>query len=111
MKTEEEIIARTIERTATVRLLRIVDLDKIIADASDGSVTIDALKSAGKFLVEVQPNGRNAQAIRQAVSDEKAGVAWVHGFEACADLKKRGVRKPNGKPRAKKPVAVEKGKK
>ena len=117
MKTEEVIATRTIERTATVHLLRVVDLDKIIADADDGSVTVDALKGAGFFVVEVRPNGRGAKVTRVTVGDEVAGLAWVNGFEACAGLKKRVARKPNGKPRAKKPavaekpVAVEKGKK
>ena len=96
MKSEEEITTRTIERTATVRLLRVVDLDKIIADASDGSVTVDDLQKAGDFVVEVQPNGRNVEAKRIYVADHSAGLAWLAGFETCAELKKKGTRKPNG---------------
>ena len=104
MKTEEEIATHTVERTASLRLLKTTDLDAIVAGAVDGTVKVEDLKGAGDFMIEVTPNGRDATKAHVDVAGEDAGRAWLEGFLYCASLKKTGTRKPKAKPANGKPA-------
>lgn len=93
METESTIDTRTVERTATLKLARVVDYEKI-AEENGGSVSLEALKTAGEFVIVVEPNGRDAKTLRVNVPDEMSGRTWLDGFEACAELKRKGPRTP-----------------
>jgi len=103
MQTESTIHTLAVERVATLALVRVVDFEKIAAESTDGSITVEALQNAGDFEVAITPNGRNAESIRKPVASEAAGLAWIDGFVACANLKKKGPRKPkaNGESKSK----------
>ncbi len=94
MQTQSTLHTVAIERTATLDLVREVDFERLAADATNGAITLEALQTAGDFVVVVTPNGRGSKQIRASVEDEAAGRAWLEGFEACAALKKSGGRKP-----------------
>jgi hypothetical protein len=83
MPTESIEDTRTVERTATLKLVRVVDYEKL-AEENGGSVTIEALKTAGDFEIVIEPNGRDAKSKRIPVADAGAGAAWLDGFEAAA---------------------------
>lgn len=93
METESTVDTRTVERTAVLTLVRVVDFEKI-AEESGGSVSVEAIRTAGNFVVIVEPNGRDAKAHRVNVADEDAGANWLDGFEACAALKRKKPRTP-----------------
>ncbi len=95
MQTESTIDTRLVERTAKISLVRVVDFEKIAADHPDGTLTVEELQQAGDFVVVIDPNGKGAKQQRHAVPNAEAGGMWLDGFTACADLKKKGVRKPS----------------
>jgi len=92
--TESTIDTREIERTATLRLVRVVDFEAL-AEANGGSVTKEQIQTAGDYEVVVTPNGRDAKEIRRKVESLAEGNALINGFVLCAELKKRAPRKPN----------------
>ena len=94
MKTESTIQTRTVDRTASLTLVRVLDLSELEAIAKDGAIPLEALQTAGRFEILIAPNGRGAKTIRHTVSGELEGVAWLDGFEACNELKKKGPRAP-----------------
>ena len=92
--TESTIDTREIERTATLRLVRVVDYEAL-AEANGGQITTEQLQTAGDFEVGIQPNGRDAKEIRRSMPTRADGLAFMAGFALCAELKKRAPRKPS----------------
>ena len=94
METKSEVETREVERTGTLRLVRIVDFDKIANQHPGATIPKEALQTAGTYAIEIQPNGRGAEPQRVAVASAVAGKSWLDGFEAAVALKKKGPRKP-----------------
>lgn len=92
--TETTIGTDAVERVATLRLVRVVDYEKL-AEENGGQVTTEQIKTAGDFQIVIQPNGRGAKEARYPVGSEVEGNAFLTGFRAYAELKKRKPRKPN----------------
>jgi len=96
MKTEQEITRRDVERTAMLTLVRTLDLDAL-ADKHPKGIPPDVLRGGGTFEIVIEPNGRGKPTTRQTVESAELGAAWIDGFDACNELKKKGPRaKPNG---------------
>ena len=93
METESILTTATVERVATLKLVRVVDYEKL-AEENGGSVSTDMIREAGKFEIVIVPNGRDAKTIRQPVASHLAGTSFLDGFEACAELKRKGPRTP-----------------
>ena len=105
MKTEQEITRRDVERTATLTLVRTLDLDAL-ADKHPKGIPPDVLRGGGTFEIVIEPNGRGKPTTRQAVESAELGAAWIDGFAACNEFKKKGPRaaKPNGAAKGKAPA-------
>ena len=86
--TTETIQTITVDRTATVSLVRTIDLDKIIREAKGGSVDVEALK-AGTYEIVTQPVARGSEETRAQVNSAEVGHAYLLGFEACHALKSK----------------------
>lgn len=89
MNTESTIATKSIDRVAELALVRVVDFERIAKEAVDGKITVEALQAAGDFVVVIRPNGRNASEKRVKVASHVTGAAWLDGFVACAELRKR----------------------
>jgi len=86
--TTETLRTETIERTATIRLVRTIDLDALFkARGENEMIAIVDIQTAGEFVVEVQPVTRGAALDRIPVFSEKEGQALIDGFLLCAELK------------------------
>ena len=109
-QTKTTIDQREVERTGTLRLMRVVDFDKIAKAHPNGTIPVEALQTMGTYQVEITPNGRGAKALYIDVADANAGAAWMDGFESAVLLKKKGPRKPNGSKPAKPKPANKPGK-
>lgn len=107
MQTESTIKKITLERVATVSLLRAIDIEEIAKSAVDGMIPADLLANAGEFIAQVEPNGRGAVPIRHPVKNELEGLAFLAGFEAAVSLKKKSPRKEKT-PAEKKAAAAKK---
>lgn len=97
LATEYTLRTVPVERVATIKLVRVVDLEKIAAESTDGMISVEALQTAGDYVVIIQPNGRGAEPVRCDVADEVAGATFIDGFLAAVNLKKKGPRKADGK--------------
>lgn len=89
MKTEDILSTMTIERTGTLTLTRVTDFAKLAAEATDGKVDASALLDGGDFIVQLVPTGRDPQPLEWAVDGNEAGLAFMAGFVACADARRR----------------------
>ncbi len=93
--TESVIGTYDVDRVATLRLVRVVDYEAL-AESHGGSVTKEQIQNAGDYEVVIEPNARDSKEIRRGVESRGEGLAFMAGFEACADLKKRKPRAANG---------------
>lgn len=92
MQSESVISVVEVDRTATLRLVRVVDFEAIAAE-HDGAVPIDELKNGGTFQVQIEPNGKGDHGT-WAIGSAAEGIAYMDGFAAAVALKKKGPRKP-----------------
>ena len=102
--TTETLRTETIERTATIRLVRTIDLDALFkARGENEMIAIVDIQTAGEFVVEVQPVTRGAALDRIPVFSEKEGQALIDGFLLCAELKssKRKAKPAKAAPKTK----------
>jgi len=93
MQTESIVVSTVVERVATIKIVRVVDFEKI-AHENGGAVSLEALKTAGDFVVVIEPTGKGAEPERIDCEHEAAATSFVDGFKRCADLKRKGPRKP-----------------
>lgn len=95
-QSEQVLETKTIERAATLRVLRVVNFEELADKATTIEEMREAMKAGGTFTFEVQPNGRGADALRVPVPSAEFGAAMIAGFVLAIEMKKKGTRKPNG---------------
>ncbi len=98
---ENTIHAQTILRVGEIKILRVVDFEKIAANAADGRIPVADLRNAGDFVVAITPSGRNPVERRVECDDASSARAFVDGFVACATLKARAPKTAEEKAAAK----------
>lgn len=86
MKEIRSNIAQTsIPRTGTLTTTSVVDLAELQKEHGD-SIPVTAIEKAGVFEVALEKSGKSK--VLFSSPDESAAVAFVLGFEACADVRK-----------------------
>lgn len=101
MATENTIHALTIPRYGEIKIVRVVDFEKIAAVADDGRISVADLRNAGDFVVSITPSGRNPTERRIDCDDASIARAFCDGFVAAATLKVRAPKTAEEKAAAK----------
>lgn len=97
MKSQNTVETRDIDRVGKLSVLRVIDLDKLAeTHRANGAVPVEHLQTAGEHFVEIALNKRGAEPTLVKVASAAEGVAYLDGFQAAIDLKKKGPRKKNG---------------